>query len=188
MEKILTGTRKYRLGFTLAHQNLHQLQNDANVASAVMTQPCTRIVLRVGDEDAKKLGDGFESFDAKSLTRLEKFHAIVRVEQNDFDFNLALRKPELSDGEERKAAVIAASRARYATSRAKVEADLLAEIRPAADKAKPPERVISESGVRKPVVKPVAPPPQTALSVIQNAPAESTGLKINDAPSTPSPA
>lgn len=34
-----------------------------------MTQPCTRIVLRVGYDDAKKLGDGFDSFDAKSLPR-----------------------------------------------------------------------------------------------------------------------
>ena len=59
MAKILTGARKYRIGFTLAHQELHQLQSDAKVASAVMTQPCTRIVLRVGDDDAKKLGDGF---------------------------------------------------------------------------------------------------------------------------------
>ena len=199
MEKILTGARKYRLGFTLAHQNLHQLQNDANVASAVMTQPCTRIVLRVGDDDAKKLGEGFESFDAKSLTRLEKFHAIVRVEQNDFDFNLALRKPELPDGEERKAAVIAASRARYATSRAKVEADLLAEMRPEADKTKRTEPPASIGVVSKPAAKPITPPSQTAISIVPKAPVESgetrkapvypkvedaefTGSEINDAP------
>ena len=94
-----------------------------------MTQPCTRIVLRVGDDDAKKLGDGFTAFDAKSLTRLEKFHAIARVEQNDFDFNLALRKPELpADGGELKAAVVAASRVKYARPRAEVEAALLAGI------------------------------------------------------------
>ena len=139
MEKILTGTRKYRLGFTLAHQNLHQLQADPNVASAVMTQPCTRIVLRVGDDDAKKLADGFESFDAQSLKNLPKFQALVRVEQNDFDFNLALREPELPDeaeAESQRRRVIAASRARYATPRAKVEADLLARL--AGDKPPPP--------------------------------------------------
>ena len=182
MEKILTGARKYRLGFTLAHQNLHQLEDDANVASAVMTQPCTRIVLRVGDDDARKLGDGFESFDAKSLTRLGKFHAIVRVEQNDFDFNIALRKPELSEGEERKAAVIAASRARYATSRAKVESDLLAEIRPEANPSKPPEPPKPEGGVSKPTPKPVIPPTPMAISVVPKTPVESTGSEINDAP------
>ena len=161
MAKILTGARKYRLGLTLAHQELHQLQSDPKVASAVMTQPCTRIVLRVGDDDAKKLGDGFESFDAQSLTRLEKFHAIVRVEQNDCDFNLALRKPEPSDGGgEQIAAIIAASRAQYATPRAEVEAVLLAGIRPDTSKTKPPEPPDSDEppgGRRKPVPKPTSP-------------------------------
>jgi len=128
MAKILTGARKYRLGLTLAHQELHQLQDDAKVASAVMTQPCTRIVLRVGDDDAKKLGDGFTDFDAKSLTRLEKFHAIARVERNDFDFNLSLRKPELETVSDAQV-IIAASRAKYATPRAEVEAALLASLR-----------------------------------------------------------
>lgn len=184
MEKILTGTRKYRLGFTLAHQNLHQLQDNAKVASAVMTQPCTRIVLRVGDDDAKKLGECFDSFDAKSLTRLEQFHAIVRVERNDFDFNLALRKPELSGGgEARMAAVIAASRAKYATPRAVVEAALLAEIRPEAAKTKPP--VSAGEGV-KPTSKPVIPPTPTDPSVVPKSLAESTGSEKKAASGGPS--
>ena len=143
MAEILKGTRKYRLGLTLAHQELHQLQSEPKVASAVMTQPCTRIVFRVGDDDAKKLGDGFTAFDAKSLKTLEKFHAIVRVERNDFDFNLALRKPELemvSDAE----VIIAASRAKYATSRAEVEAALLASLRGELKVAVPPAIVESQ--------------------------------------------
>lgn len=171
MAKILTGARKYRIGFTLAHQELHQLQGDAKVASAVMTQPCTRIVLRVGDDDAKKLGDGFEAFDAKSLTRLEKFHAIVRVERNDFDFNLALRKPELADGnDEIKAAIVTASRKQYARPRSEVEAVLLAGIRPDADKPKPPQPPPepptsgeSPSGGRKPGPKPTISPDASAV-------------------------
>jgi hypothetical protein len=171
MTKILTGARKYRLGFTLSHQRLHQLQGNAEVADAVMTEPCTRIVLRVGDEDAKKLGEGFESFDAKSLTTLEKFHAIARVERNDFDFNLALRKPELSEySEERKAAVVAASRATYATARSIVEADLLDSLRRNQSKplpmpqptSLPPNagvQVFSESPKHKEVPKAAGPPP-----------------------------
>jgi hypothetical protein len=128
MAEILKGTRKYRLGLTLAHQELHQLQSEPKVASAVLTQPCTRIVFRVGDDDAKKLGEGFTAFDAKSLKTLEKFHAIVRVERNDFDFNLALRKPELETVSDAQA-IIAASRAKYATPRAEVETALLASLR-----------------------------------------------------------
>jgi hypothetical protein len=148
MTKILTGARKYRLGFTLSHQHLHQLQGGGEVASAVMTEPYTRIVLRVGDDDAKKLSEGFESFDDSSLKTLEKFHAIARVERNDFDFNLALRKPDLSEySDERKDAVIAASRAKYATPRAEVEAALLANIRREVQKPEPP------------APKPASPPP-----------------------------
>jgi hypothetical protein len=128
MAEILKGARKYRLGLTLAHQELHQLQSEPKVESAVMTHPCTRIVFRVGDDDAKKLGEGFATFDLKSLKTLEKFHAIARVERNDFDFNLALRKPELEPVSDPQA-IIAASRAKYATPRAGVEAALLTSLR-----------------------------------------------------------
>ena len=131
MAKILSAVRKYRLGFTLAHQSLHQLHSDPKVESAVLTQPCTRIVFKVGDDDAKKLGEGFESFDERSLKNLAKFYAIARVERNDCDFNLALRKPELPDDEtsqNQREKIIAASRAKYATPRAEVEAALLARI------------------------------------------------------------
>jgi outer membrane biosynthesis protein TonB len=125
MAAIITGARKYRLGMTLAHQELHQLQSEPKVASAVNTSVCTRIVLRVGDDDAKKLAERFESFDAKSLKNLEKYHAVARIERDDWDFNLALPKPELPSSEQaakRTAEVVAASRATYATPRAEVEA------------------------------------------------------------------
>jgi Type IV secretion-system coupling protein DNA-binding domain len=137
MAEILKGARKYRLGLTLAHQELHQLQGEPKVASAVATHPCTRIAFRVGDDDAKKLGEGFAFFDDKSLKTLEKFHAIVRVERNDFDFNLALRKPELEIISDAKV-IIAASRAKYATPRAEVEAGLLASLRSDVKKTEPP--------------------------------------------------
>ena len=171
MAEILKGARKYRLGLTLAHQELHQLQGEPKVASAVMTQPCTRIVFGVGDDDAKKLGEGFTAFDARSLKTLENFHAIVRVERNDFDFNLALRKPDvepISDAQ----AIIAASRAKYATPRAEVEAALLASLRGEAKKPEPPESGEPPKSGTKPAPKPPsgtpsnfsppAPPTETA--------------------------
>ena len=157
MAEILKGARKYRLGLTLAHQELHQLQDDPKVASAVLTQPCTRIVFKVGDDDAKKLGEGFESFDAKSLKNLPKYQAIARVERNDADFNLALRKPEFPDEAEaqvQRNKVIAASRAKYATPRAEVEAVLLARIW--GDEPQSPP--VDEAGVT-PATKPSPPPP-----------------------------
>jgi hypothetical protein len=168
MAAILTGARKYRLGMTLAHQELHQLQSEPNVASAVNASVCTRIVLRVGDDDAKKLADGFESFDAKSLKNLEKYHAIARVERNDWDFNLALRKPELpapEQAEQRKAEVVVASRATYGTPRAEVEAAWLASLGLATPPNEPPE-----NGGAKPKPTPVKPtPPALADAEIPKA-------------------
>ena len=143
MAEILKGTRKYRLGLTLAHQELHQLQSESKVASAVMTQPCTRVVFRVGDDDAKKLGEGFTAFDTKSLKTLEKFHAIARVERNDFDFNLALRKPEIEPISDAQT-IITASRTKYATPRADVEATLLASLRGEVKAAVPPSVIESQ--------------------------------------------
>jgi hypothetical protein len=49
MAEILSGARKYQLGLTLAHQELKQLERDREVASAVLSNPYTRIVFRVGD-------------------------------------------------------------------------------------------------------------------------------------------
>jgi hypothetical protein len=170
MAKILTGARKYRLGLTLSHQHLHQLQSDAKVASAVMTEPCTRIVLRVGDDDAKKLGECFTAFDAKSLTRLEQFHAIVRVERNDFDFNLALRKPEPPDGDEAQTNdIIALSRAKYATPRAMVEEAFFAEIE--LEEPEPPTTEPPARKLRTTKLPPPEPPePESPASELLPAP------------------
>ncbi len=156
MAEILKGARKYRFGLTLAHQELHQLQSDPKVASAVLTHPCTRIVFRVGDDDAKKLGDGFTAFDTKSLKTLEKFHALARVERNDFDFNLALRKPELEVVSDPQT-IIAASRAKYATPRVEVEAALAASLhsetkRPAPPVAAPALALVISKAVESPSV------------------------------------
>lgn len=159
MAKILKGARKYRLGLTLAHQELHQLQKDPNVASAVMAHPCTRIVFRVEDDDARKLSDGFESFEARHLQTLEKFHAIARVERNDFDFSLISRKPELpveAEAVNKREKVIAASRAKYATPRAEVEAALAVNI----EKPKPPSSAPPMQPAQR--IEPKLPPTQSA--------------------------
>lgn len=132
MAEILKGARKYRLGLTLAHQELHQLESDPKVASAVAAHPLTRVVFRVGDNDAKKLAESFSSFDAQRLKNLATFHAIARVERSDCDFNLTIEPPPKLDPSQaklRREQVIAASREKYAKPRAEVEAALLASVR-----------------------------------------------------------
>jgi hypothetical protein len=127
MAEILSGARKYRIGLTLAHHELHQLQKNPEVASAVMSHPYTRIVFRVGDDDARKLAEGFSFFESKDLRNLETGQAICRVERSDFDFNLSVPLPETVDEAEastRRQEVITGSREKYGTTRSDVEAML----------------------------------------------------------------
>ncbi|MFA6545734.1 MAG: type IV secretion system DNA-binding domain-containing protein [Limisphaerales bacterium] len=145
MAEILSGARKYRLGLILAHQELRQLERDREVASAVLSNPYTRVVFRVGDADAKTLESGFANFEARDLQNLGTGEAICRLERSDGDFNLRVPLPEEPDADAAEAvrkAVITASRAKYATPRADIEAALRAKLaaeepEPAPAKARP---------------------------------------------------
>ncbi len=123
---ILVGARKYQLGLVLAHQELHQITSrDAEVASAVLANPHTRVCFRLGDADAKKLEDGFATFAAKDLQNLGIGEAICRVERAEYDFNLKTVPLEAVDpvvGALRREAVLSASREQYARTRDEVEA------------------------------------------------------------------
>lgn len=124
MEEILSGARKYRVGLVLAHQDLRQLQRDANVASAVLSNCGTRICFRLGDDDARKLADGFSYFEARDLQNLGTGEAIGRIERADQDFNLKVPLPALpneAEQAERRQAATEASRRRYATPRREIE-------------------------------------------------------------------
>jgi hypothetical protein len=146
MADILSGARKYRIGLTLAHHELHQLQRSPEVASAVMAHPNIRMVFRVSDDDAKKLADGFSLFKADRLKNLGKGQAICRVERSEFDFNLSIELPQLPDEklmERRKLEVIEASRRKYTMPRAQVEAEARKAFDPgksqtAVDRLRPP--------------------------------------------------
>lgn len=128
MASILSGVRKYRLGLVLAHQELRQLEKrDAEVASAVLTNPFTRVCFRVGDPDAKKLADGFSHFDASDLLNLGTGEAICRVERSNFDFNLQTPRVEAVEktlAQLRRQKVKEGSRQRYATPHELVEMEL----------------------------------------------------------------
>src|SRR6266516_3475863 len=126
MAEILTGARKYRVGLILAHQELRQLEREREVASAVSS--CfTCVVFRVGDDDAKKLSEGFASFEARDLQNLETGQAICRIEWSDYDFNLSVPysdEPEEGEAAKRRDEVITALRKKYARARAEIEAVL----------------------------------------------------------------
>jgi hypothetical protein len=127
MAEILTGARKYRVGLTLAHQELHQLDANHDVASAVLANCCTRVVFRVSDRDARELDSGFGHFDASDLQNLGVGEAICRVERSEADFNLQVPEPPSNDEQNAEAtrnAVTAKSHARYARPRHEIEAEL----------------------------------------------------------------
>jgi hypothetical protein len=155
MAEILSGTRKYRIGLTLAHHELHQLQRSPEVASAVMSHPFMRIVFRVGDDDAKKLAEGFSYFEAKDLRNLETGQAVCRVERSDYDFNLSVPlpvEPDRDTATARRQEVITRSRKKYGTARAEVEA-VMAKSRESVPKVELPTSLPA---------KPVAEPPNVS--------------------------
>lgn len=164
MAEILSGARKYRMGLTLAHQELTQLKREPEVASAVLSNACTRIVFRVADGEAKSLESGFAHFTARELQNLEVGEAICRVERSDGDFNLTVPYSEEGDevtADETRQRVIELSRQRYATPRADIEAALRRPTEPA-------EEVEIAAKPSKPKVE--APPPAIAPDDIKEVP------------------
>lgn len=89
MEDILSGARKYGLGLILAHQGLTQLAKaDKGVHDAVIANIGTRIVFRVGYNDAKVLEKDFSFFEDEDLQGLSIGQAIVRIGTRTNDCNV----------------------------------------------------------------------------------------------------
>jgi hypothetical protein len=174
MAEILSGARKYRLGLVLAHHELHQLQKDQEVASAVMSHPYTRVVFRVGDTDAQSLAKGFAAFEPRDLQNLEVGQAVCRVERSDFDFNLLVPlpvDPPAASAAEIRSQVTTRSREKYASPRAEVEAALL---RAAPVEPREGKKRVAPVEVPAPLVAPPVPEPAPvpSLPVAEPVPAE----------------
>ena len=126
IKDMLSGVRKYNVGLTLSHQDIQQLQQeDAQLVHAVLGNISTRIVFRVGEQDARKLEDGFTDFVAMDLQNLGRGEAIVRIEQPQFSCSLDTIPLSSIDDEAAltiKDAIVAGSRSRYADTRDSVEA------------------------------------------------------------------
>jgi type IV secretory pathway TraG/TraD family ATPase VirD4 len=78
MANMLSEMRKYRLGFTVAHQYLAQLEPD--VRHAVLGNTGTIISFRVGAEDAPYLSREFpNAFDETDLVQLPNHHVYLKL-------------------------------------------------------------------------------------------------------------
>lgn len=62
-ESIIAEGRRFRLGLTLSHQNLHQL--DTKLRHSITNNAATRVYFRTGHVDARELGSELESFGIK---------------------------------------------------------------------------------------------------------------------------
>ena len=181
MADILTGARKYRVGLTLAHHELRQLQSSDEVAGAVLAHAFTRVAFRVGDADARALENGFAHFEARDLQNLETGEAICRIERTDFDFNLAIPNPEPGDDGEVETVreeVIAVSRAKHSRSRLDIEE----ELRRQWQSDEPPERPIP------PKPRPASPPAETLnIAATKSSPEEPARSEesVGPTPETP---
>ena len=180
MAAILSGARKYGLGLVLAHQDLHQLSQSADVASAVMTNAATRVVFRVSDADGRALKGDFAHYEPKDFSSLKQGHALCRIERADQDFNLRVILPEAPDedeAEDRRIEAIEASRRRYTVPRKDVEAELRRKMAEQSEATKPsrqdkklerkPPATTAEQVAPAP---PDAPPVDASPMVAQDAP------------------
>jgi hypothetical protein len=188
MAEILTGARKYRVGLILAHQELHQLEADRDVASAVLANCCTRVAFRVSDRDARELSSGFAHFEAGDLQNLGVGQAIARVERSEADFNLTIPEPEClneRDTARVRELVTQISNQRYARSRSEVEAELLEKMRSElsdssqkqkAPRAEPTNETVSEKKTPTDSSSAVAPTPVESSIVSEPVPASEPPL------------
>ena len=150
-----------------------------------MSHPFTRIVFRVGDDDAKKLAEGFSYFESKDLRNLETGQAVCRVERSDFDFNLSVplpSEPDKNAAAVRRQEVTTVSRNRYGTARADVEA-MLAKSRvvPTPDKlsvASPSAKPAAFAPQPQPTRAAEVPPPSPPIIIPQG----SEPSKISEVP------
>lgn len=78
LANMLSEMRKYRLGFTVAHQYLHQLEPD--IRHAVLGNAGSIISFRVGAEDAPYLAREFQArFEQIDLMQLENYKIYLKL-------------------------------------------------------------------------------------------------------------
>ena len=122
---ILSEARKYKLGLTVAHQFIAQLQPD--IRDAVFGNVGSMAAFRVGPEDATALEHQFApTFTASDLMNVPNRTAFMRVLANGTPtppFSMATLPPRETDLA-RVASLIEASYARYGRAREEIEVEI----------------------------------------------------------------
>jgi hypothetical protein len=78
LTNMFSELRKFKIGFILAHQYLHQL--DTNIKNAVLGNIGTIICFKLGQADAKYMAQEFHPiFQASDFTNLEHYHIYLKL-------------------------------------------------------------------------------------------------------------
>ena len=110
-EKILSEARKYNLQLVLAHQFTSQIA--ASVLDAIIGNVHTKVVFRVGVDDATYLQKSFMGFDAEALQNFDIGEAAVNCGRAEDSFNLQTYPPPQKPADNQVEAILAHSRAHY---------------------------------------------------------------------------
>ncbi len=124
---ILSEARKYKLGLTVAHQFIAQL--DENIKDSVFGNVGSIVAFRVGQDDAQFLEQQFQPvFTANDLMNIPNRQAYARILAGGTPtkpFSIATNAPQAPDPA-RVAAYIEESYARYGRPREEIEAEIRA--------------------------------------------------------------
>jgi len=139
IESILSEARKYRLGLTLAHQYLGQLESEGgkgkgvNLKDAVFGNVGTIMCYKIGAQDAEHMGKEMAPiFTDQDLINMDKYKGVMRLaidSQPSRPFNIVPVDPYTEEGDKEAAeAFKQLSRLKYGRDREFVDREILRRI------------------------------------------------------------
>lgn len=131
VSELLIQARSLGVGFTLAHQHLHQLPTE--LRAAVLANARSRVLFQLDADDARVFAAGHPELDAADLMGLEPYSVYASLLQdNQVQPYVSLHLPEADAPTASVGELRAISRQRYGRPRSETDAALEGLIEPAA--------------------------------------------------------
>jgi len=131
VSELLIQSRSLGVGFTLAHQHLHQLPSD--LRAAVLANARSRVLFQLESDDARVFAAGRSELEPADLMGLEPFEAYASLLQdNQVQPYVSLRLAEAETPTRKPSELRARSRANYGQPRPATDEALQALVTPAA--------------------------------------------------------
>ena len=136
VSELLIQARSLGVGFTLAHQHLHQLPND--LRAAVLANARSRVLFQLESDDARVFAAGHPELDAADLMGLPTYEAYASLLQdNQVQPYVSLRLPPPQPPSRDVAELRSTSRSSYGRPRSETDAALESLVEPPTDDAGP---------------------------------------------------